>query len=106
VLPPVDLVMIWGLGQALWNGPSASGRGLMRASPTGGRRKMLLFPPNRDVSSRRGLEAEQQSLISGKISLLARFNSLQGRKKFPVKLRRELARKTLILLLLCRQYIR
>jgi len=32
----------------------------------------------------------------GKISLIARFNSLQGRQKFPVRRRRELARKALI----------
>jgi hypothetical protein len=31
----------------------------------------------------------------GKISLIVRFNSLQGLQKFPVRMRRELARKTL-----------
>jgi hypothetical protein len=35
------------------------------------------------------------SLMREKISLIARFNSLQGLKKFPVRLRRELARKAL-----------
>ena len=35
------------------------------------------------------------SLMRGKISLIARFNSLQGLKKFPVRMRRELARKAL-----------
>jgi hypothetical protein len=35
------------------------------------------------------------SLMRGKISLIVRFNSLQGLKKFPVRMRRELARKTL-----------
>jgi hypothetical protein len=35
------------------------------------------------------------SLIRAKISLIARFNSLQGRKKFPVRGRRELAGKPL-----------
>jgi len=34
----------------------------------------------------------RDSLIRAKISLIARFNSLQGRKKFPVTMRRELAR--------------
>jgi len=32
----------------------------------------------------------QDSLISPKISLLARSNSLHGRKKFPARMRREL----------------
>ena len=36
------------------------------------------------------------SLITAETSLIARFNSLQGRKKFPVRMRRELARKKLI----------
>jgi len=35
------------------------------------------------------------SLMRGKISLFVRFNSLQGLKKFPVRMRRELSRKTL-----------
>src|SRR5580704_4076722 len=35
-------------------------------------------------------------LITAETSLIARFNSLQGRKKFPVRMRRELARKKLI----------
>jgi hypothetical protein len=35
------------------------------------------------------------SLMREKISLIARFNSLQGLKKFPVRMRRELARKAL-----------
>jgi len=39
---------------------------------------------------------ERNSLIRTEISLIARFNSLQGSKKFPVRMRRELARKTLI----------
>src|ERR1700674_2237214 len=39
---------------------------------------------------------ERDSLIRAKISLIARFNSLSGRKKFPVRMRRELARKKLI----------
>jgi len=34
--------------------------------------------------------------IRAKISLITRFNSLQGGKKFPVRTRRELARKALI----------
>ena len=38
---------------------------------------------------------ERDSLIRAKISLIARFNSLQGGKKFPVRMRRELARKAL-----------
>src|SRR6202040_3410616 len=38
----------------------------------------------------------RDSLITAETSLLARFNSLQGRKKFPVRMRRELARKKLI----------
>ena len=42
---------------------------------------------------------ERDSLIRAKISLIARFNSLQGCKKFPVRMRRELARKKLILCL-------
>ena len=39
---------------------------------------------------------ERVSLIRAKISLITRFNSLQGGKKFPVRMRRELARKALI----------
>src|SRR5690242_1267267 len=35
------------------------------------------------------------SLMREKISLIARFNSLQGRKKFPVRMRRELPSKAL-----------
>jgi hypothetical protein len=35
------------------------------------------------------------SLMKEKISLIARFNSLQGLKKFPVRMRRELAHKAL-----------
>ena len=38
----------------------------------------------------------RDSLITAETSLIARFNSLQGRKKFPVRMRRELARKKLI----------
>jgi hypothetical protein len=37
------------------------------------------------------------SLMRGKISLIVRFNSLQGLKKFPVRMRRELAGKALVL---------
>src|SRR6266478_7523189 len=40
---------------------------------------------------------ERDSLISAGISLIARFNSLLGGKKFPVRMRRELACETLIL---------
>src|SRR6266436_9589896 len=40
---------------------------------------------------------ERDSLISAGISLIARFNSLLGGKKFPVRMRRELTCKTLIL---------
>ena len=39
---------------------------------------------------------ERVSLIRAKIFLVTRFNSLQGGKKFPVRMRRELARKALI----------
>ena len=39
---------------------------------------------------------ERNSLIRAEISLIADLNSLQGRKKFPVRMRRELARKVLI----------
>src|SRR3984893_18058905 len=39
---------------------------------------------------------KRDSLISAETSLIARFNSLQGRKKFPVRIRRESARKKLI----------
>src|SRR5580704_16751643 len=38
----------------------------------------------------------RDSLITAETSLIARFNSLQDRKKFPVRMRRELARKKLI----------
>ena len=38
----------------------------------------------------------RDSLITAETSLIARFNSLQGRKKFPVRMHRELARKKLI----------
>jgi hypothetical protein len=59
----------------------------------------------RDLSGRSDLSAgqmprnsgrERASLMRAKISLIARFNSLQGGKKFPVRMRRELARKALI----------
>jgi hypothetical protein len=39
---------------------------------------------------------KSNSLIRAEISLIADLHSLQGRKKFPVRMRRELARKTLI----------
>jgi hypothetical protein len=39
---------------------------------------------------------KSESLIRAKISLIGDLHSLQGRKKFPVRMRRELARKTLI----------
>jgi hypothetical protein len=39
---------------------------------------------------------ERNSLIRAEISLIADLNSLQGRKKFPVRMRRELTRKVLI----------
>jgi hypothetical protein len=39
---------------------------------------------------------KRDPLIAAETSLIARFNSLQGRKKFPVGMRRELARKKLI----------
>jgi hypothetical protein len=42
---------------------------------------------------------ERDSLIRAEISLIARFKSLQGRKKFPVPMRRELACKYLVQLL-------
>jgi len=38
----------------------------------------------------------RDSLIRAEISLIADLNSLQGRKKFPVRVRRELARKALV----------
>jgi len=41
----------------------------------------------------------RDSLIRGKNSLMARINSLQGRIKFPVSMRRELDRKLLYLAL-------
>jgi hypothetical protein len=57
----------------------------------------------RGLSGRSHLSAKQMpkkrtkadSLMREKISLIARFNSLQGLKKLPVRLRRELARKAL-----------
>ena len=42
---------------------------------------------------------ERDSLITVEISLIARFNSLQGAQKFPVPMRRELASKYLVRLL-------
>ena len=36
--------------------------------------------------------------MGAEISLIARFNSLLGRKRFPVRVRRELGRKRLMLL--------
>ena len=39
---------------------------------------------------------ERDSLISAEISLIADLNSLQGHKKFPVPVRRELACKPLV----------
>ena len=55
----------------------------------------------RDLSGDRNWSAqnsgrERNSLIRAEISLIADLNSLQGRKKFPVRMRRELARKVLI----------
>ena len=55
------------------------------------------------LSGRSHLSAKQMpkkrwradSLMRGKISRIVRFNSLQGLKKFPVRMRRELARKAL-----------
>src|SRR5215831_10328812 len=41
--------------------------------------------------------ARNGRLRNFKISLIADLNSLQGRKKFPVRARRELARKALVL---------
>ena len=38
---------------------------------------------------------ERDSLIGAEISLIADLNSLHGRKKFPVRMRRELGRKPL-----------
>ena len=54
----------------------------------------------RDLSGDRNWSAkisgrERNSLIRAEISLIADLNSLQGRKKFPVRMRRELARKAL-----------
>ena len=54
--------------------------------PSGGDRGRM--PPN---SGR-----QRDSLITAEISLIADLNSLQGRKKFPVPMRRELARKHLV----------
>jgi len=39
---------------------------------------------------------ERESLIGSESSLIINLNSLQGRKKFPVRMRRELAGKALI----------
>jgi hypothetical protein len=39
---------------------------------------------------------ERDSLIGAEISLIADLNSLQGRKKFPVRMLREFARKALV----------
>src|SRR5712664_433115 len=39
---------------------------------------------------------KRDSLITAETSLIARFNSLESRKKFPSSMRRELARKKLI----------
>ena len=39
---------------------------------------------------------ERDSLIGAEISLIADLNSLHGRKKFPVRMRRELAHNVLI----------
>jgi hypothetical protein len=39
---------------------------------------------------------ERDSLMRAEISLIADLNSLQGCKKFPVRMRRELARKGLV----------
>jgi hypothetical protein len=47
----------------------------------------------RQSKCQKGTRAD--SLMREKISLIARFNSLQGLKKFPVRMRRELARKAL-----------
>ena len=39
---------------------------------------------------------ERDSLIGSETSLITDLNSLQGRKKFPVRMRRELAHKALV----------
>ena len=49
-----------------------------------------------DRISRPKSGGERDSLISAEIPLIADLNSLQGRKKFPVRVRRELARKALV----------
>jgi hypothetical protein len=49
--------------------------------------------PSRTVNE---LRPERISLISEEISLFVILNSLQGRQKFPVRMRRELARKALV----------
>jgi hypothetical protein len=54
----------------------------------------------RPVPGPKNGKAERVSLVRAESCLIARFNSLQGRKKFPARMRREFACNQLILLLL------
>ena len=45
-----------------------------------------------------GINSKSSSLMGTEISLIARFNSLLGRKRFPVRVRRKLGRKRLMVL--------
>ena len=49
-----------------------------------------ISPEKTDLSAPNG-ERRRHTLISAEISLIADLNSLQDRKKFPVRMRRELA---------------
>src|SRR5260370_34218324 len=68
------------------------------------RRPLRLLGDVQGLSGRSHLSARQRLKKAdeggfpdrGKISLIARFNSLQGRKKFPVRMRRALARNAVI----------
>jgi hypothetical protein len=90
-----------GAGQKPASSRSEVGFGDLRASGAAGYR---LLGKVRELSRRSDLSPgqmpksgrEQDSLISAEISLIARYNSLQGRKKFPVRMRRELTRKQLM----------
>ena len=76
---------------------SASAASSILAAPSSPSRQ------RRGLSGRSHLSAKQMpkkrtradSLMRENISPIARFNSLQGLKKFPVRMRRELARKAL-----------
>jgi hypothetical protein len=88
-------------GAFTWTKPTSSARSASAASSIWRRPLRLLGKDEvcrddricRQSKSKKWPRAD--SLMREKISLIARFNSLQGPKKFPVRMRRELAHKAL-----------